>query len=296
MTLPPEAVQALQIIGIPATVFPDTERIDRQAELMRGTADGTARAVAGTDATLLQAGEHYRGESGAAMRDRWQEEGGDGERALQVNAAANVMPTALNGVSKVVTAAELAAGAAALYFTYRAALQLLRPDPTAPLRATAELVHGRRRTGTILTEVRQGTGSAIAGAIRRKIVEPLENLLRGMRPPGGPMPAYGGAGVPRAGAPFPSTPQPQAGHRLEMGRGWLGGGSRRHQEAAEEAVQHQVNVNTARTNELEVQQKFAEKAIKDAEARGDTVSADALKQAKAGVDAEHASRKRGRHN
>jgi hypothetical protein len=97
-------------------------------------------------------------------------------------------------------------------------------------------------------------------------------------------------------------PTPRGGERLEA-RGWFGrGGSAdnaptpKAQKAAEEKAQHQADVNEARLRELGVQDRFAEKAIRDAERDGGTTSAEALKAAQEEVKKEQRSRGWGRHN
>ncbi|MEZ7125185.1 hypothetical protein ACBR40_07600 [Nonomuraea sp. AD125B] len=49
------------------------------------------------------------------------------------------------------------------------------------------------------------------------------------------------------------------------------------QKASEESAQHQAHVNESRLRELNVQDRFAKKAIRDAERVGRTASAEALK-------------------
>lgn len=304
MTLSPEAVQAMQMIGVPASVFPDTTGMDEQADLLRTVAAGTGRAADDAETTMRQTQQAYHGDSGTALAGHWQRTGNGEGHLAQANAVAGSMPTALNGLSGIVRSAETLAGATALYFTYRALVEYTRPDPSAPVRATAQLLYGRQRTGKILDEVRKGTGNVLTRAIRQKIITPLENMIRGMRRPGGPTPGYAGAGgrVPAGRGPYAEGPAPRGGDRLEMS--WLGrrGSSSAEppppkvQKAAEEKVEHQVDVNTARVRELEVQDRFAKNAIKDAEARGDSHSAEALKEARKNVTGELSSRKGGRHN
>ncbi|MDF2705635.1 MAG: hypothetical protein K0R62_1287 [Nonomuraea muscovyensis] len=97
-------------------------------------------------------------------------------------------------------------------------------------------------------------------------------------------------------------PAPRGGQRLEA-RGWFGReGSAdnapppKAQKAAEESAQHQANVNESRLRELGVQDRFAERAIRDAERDGRTTSAEALKAAREGVQKEQRSRGWGRRN
>jgi hypothetical protein len=141
------------------------------------------------------------------------------------------------------------------------------------------MLHGRQRTGKILHEVREGTSTRLTGAVRQKILIPLEDVLRTLRRPGGPA--------------------PRGGDRPEMG--WFGGRgsgppSPKAQKAAEESVEHPADVNTARTRELEVRDRFAKKAITDAQKRGASVSEEALKQAHEEVAKELRSRQSGLHN
>lgn len=292
------------MIGIPASVFPHTDGMDEQAAALRTVATGTGVAAEDAESTMRLTQQAYRGDGGTALAGQWQRSGNDGGHLAQANAAASTMPVALDGLSSVVKGAGLVAGATATYFTYRALMQYMSPDPTAPVRATAELLHGRQRTGKILQEVREGTGNVLTRAIRRKVIDPLETLIRNLRRPGGPPPAYAGAGgrAPVGRGPSMEGPAPRGGQRLEA-RGWFGrGGSAddaptpKAQKAAEESTDHQMNVNEARLRELDVQDRFAEKAIRDAERDGRTTSAEALKTAREEVQKEQRSRGWGRHN
>ncbi|WP_329090131.1 MULTISPECIES: hypothetical protein [unclassified Streptosporangium] len=304
MTLSPQAVQAMQAIGIPASIFPDTAGMDEQADLLRTVAADTGKAAEDAETTMRQTQQVYRGESGTALAGHWQQTGNSGGHLAQANAVAGAMPTALNGLSGIVKSAEALAGATAVYFTYRALMEFTRPDPSAPVRATAQLLYGRQRTGKILDEVREGTGSVLTRAIKQKIIAPLENMLRNMRRPGGPTPSYAGAGgrVPVRRGPSMEGPAPRGGIKAEMS--WLGrrGSSPANppspkvQKAAEGNVEHQVDVNTARTQELKIQDGFLDDAIRAAEKRGDTRNADALKEARKDVAGELSIRKHGRHN
>lgn len=301
MTLSPQAAQALEMIGIPASVFPHTDAMDEQATALRTVAAGTGIAAGDAESTMRLTQQAYQGEGGTALAGHWQRSGTD---LAQANAAASTMPVALDGLSSVVKGAGLVAGATATYFTYRALMQYMSPDPTAPVRATAELLHGRQRTGKILQEVREGTGNVLTRAVRRKIIDPLENLMRNLRRPGGPPPAYAGAAGrgPIGRGPSMEGPTPRGGERLEA-RGWLGrGGSGdntptpKAQKAAEENARHQADVNEARLRELSVQDRFAENAIRDAEKNGRSGNAEALKAAHEEVKKEQRSRGWGRHN
>ncbi|GAA2219484.1 hypothetical protein GCM10009850_120820 [Nonomuraea monospora] len=304
MTLSPQAAQALEMIGIPAGIFPHTDGMDEQASALRTVAAGTGVAAEDAESTMRRTQQAYRGDGGTALAGHWQQSGNEGGHLAQANAAASTLPVALDGLSNVVKTAGVLAGATATYFTYRALMQYMSPDPTAPVRATAELLQGRHRTGKILNEVREGTGNVLTQAIRRKVIEPLENLIRTMKRPGGPPPAHAGAGgrVPAGPGPSMQGPVPRGGQRLEA-RGWFGrGGSADDappptvQKAAENSAQHQANVNEARLGELEVQDRFAANAIRDAEKDGRTASAEALKAAQQEVHKEQRSRGWGRHN
>ncbi|GLW08783.1 hypothetical protein Misp01_39130 [Microtetraspora sp. NBRC 13810] len=226
MTLPPDAAQGIQFLGFSPAALPDTDGMDLQTAVLRQAAGATGVTSAQATATMTDAGQSYQGPS-APARDAHVRAGDEhARRAAELTGAASA---STQGLSDVLTYTGLAVGVLGTVTAVKVARTLLAGGPLGAAGATAEMAAGRRQGALMFGAVREGTGGALANAIRRKVLGPLDDLLASLRRgPGAPAPSFAGpVGGGRAplptrratGAPAEGV-QPRGGQKLDMGLRW----------------------------------------------------------------------------
>ncbi|MFC6082701.1 WXG100-like domain-containing protein [Sphaerisporangium aureirubrum] len=207
VTLPGWADGILDLAGVPWPNI-DEDEMRKDAQAWRTVLAGSAPAAEGSDRTVQQASQHYKGASAAALADHWRQTGGTGY-LRQANDAARYAPMVLDGGATVVTATKVAVVSQASVAAVRLAASMLAGGPLALGTATATVLAARYAMGRILNEAGEGGARVLAPALARKVTEPLERILRNARGPwgGGPPLAMAGgprhipAGLPRARPP-----------------------------------------------------------------------------------------------
>ncbi|MEU6782444.1 DUF4258 domain-containing protein [Nonomuraea angiospora] len=235
VTLPPEVAGVMQMLGPWPRFNEDDARQERDA--VRLAHANTIPATTGADSAVSRAQQVYRGESATAMQGHWERTGTQNGHVAQANAALKLAPAVLEGAASVVTAVKVAAGTQAVYTSVELARLLAFGGAVGATAATARVLMRRKVVGKILHEGSEGTGKVIAPIVRRRITEPMRRILEGLRRPGGPRPAFAGAGGRTVGPRATTGPRHVSDYMAKMGRsnknargggnGRRGGGGRR---------------------------------------------------------------------
>ncbi|GII82825.1 hypothetical protein Ssi03_08150 [Sphaerisporangium siamense] len=225
VTLPPWAATVLNLAGVPwPNIRESALRAEAQAWRDLGRLSGTA--AQGADGTVVRTSGTYQGASATALAGHWDRTGGGGHLGLAAHAT-RYAPVLLDGAATVVTGTKIAIISQAAVAAVRLASTMLAGGPLALGTATATVLATRYAMARILREAGEGGARVLAPGLTRRVTEPLANILRNARGPGGG-PALAGAGgrvvTPRGlGAPGRGG-NPLDDLMMTMGRGKKGGG------------------------------------------------------------------------